>query len=131
MYRCIDARQPKPRLEHLCLGGGGTGVGRQPVIGNVAQFVVRYGFRVGTNNIQYRDFGPNLPWVDLAAVRVCMVLTSQGPVEDFHALYRDTPGLTFADCGPGTITRTTVVGDTQRRLYRTYQQVFTLRPSNA
>jgi type IV pilus assembly protein PilW len=122
--RCVGLQQGET------IGTGGAGVSRQPIIGNVAQFVVRYGLRAPTGNIQYQNFAPTLNWGNLAAVRVCLVLTSQGPVEDFHALYRDTPGLPFNDCGAGTINRATVVADPQRRLYRTYQQVFTLRPNN-
>lgn len=128
----FDWNRPDLRCVGLMQGETVTTVSRQPIIGQVAQFVVHYGLRNG-NTLQYRAFDPGLDWTQVAAVRVCLVLTSQNAIEDFHSLYRDTPTLEFQDCDPSdslTINRATIVGDGQRRLYRTFRQVFTIRPSN-
>lgn len=112
---------------------GAGGVTRQAVISNVAQWVVHYGIR-STDRLQYRTYAADLPWAQVVALRVCMVLTSEAAVEDFHALYRDTEGLAFEDCHPPDpddgISGETIAADPKHRLYRTYRQVFTIRPDS-
>lgn len=104
----------------------------QPIVGQVAQFVVHYGVRQADGSLHYR-LRPAVPatdWALVHSVRVCLVLTSQGPVDEFHAIYRDTPGLAFDDCDPTdalVIDRNTLSNDPQRRMYRLYRQVFAVR----
>lgn len=114
---------------------GDTGAAPQPIVGRVAQFVVHFGVRQG-GNVQYRlqSTISDTDWPLVNSVRVCLILTSQGPADDFHNIFRDTPGLAFDDCDPNdaaVINRDTVVNDPQRRMYRLYRQVFTIRPANA
>lgn len=124
--RCVGLRNGETK--------SATGVTPQPVIANVAQFVIHYGVRpVNATTLQYLPFSTAINWADVVALRVCLVLTSQGPVEDFHALYRDTPSLPFTDCGATgstAIDRSTIVNDPNRRMYRMYRQVFTVRPAS-
>jgi type IV pilus assembly protein PilW len=107
------------------------GVSFQPIVANVAQFVVHYGLLTPTG-LQYRSFANGLDWSQLVALRVCMVLTSQASIPAFRELYVSAPALAFQDCDASdalTIDRNTILNDPQRRLHRTYRQTIQLRLS--
>ncbi len=113
-----------------------AGASAQPIVGNVAQFVLHYGLRTAENApLQYRlrEAVANTDWPLVQAVRVCMILTSQGAVDEFGAIFRDT-NLPFDDCDSTdtlVVNRATIINDPQRRLYRLYRHVFTIRPAAA
>ncbi len=107
----------------------------QPIIANVAQWVVHFGLRTADDRVQYRlrPAVADTDWPLVEALRICLVLTSQGPVDDFRQVFVGT-NLPFNDCEPNdaaVIDRNTILNDPQRRMFRVYRHVFAIRPGAA
>jgi type IV pilus assembly protein PilW len=104
---------------------GRQGANMVPILERVEQMVVHYGIRdAATSQVQYSEFNNTLQWLNLVAIRVCVVLTSAGTLPEFAQVFRDAPSLRYADCRGANIAPAIVADG---RLRRTYTQVFTAR----
>ncbi len=97
----------------------------QVLLDGVAQWVVDYGVRDAAGAVQYRAFASDIPWANVDALRICVVLVSQAPVPEFAEIFRAAPGLAWPDCEGGDLAPD-VLAD--QRLRRRYAHVFALRP---
>ena len=104
-----------------------AGSSPQPVVGNVAQFVVHYGVRNADNTLQYNAYSPSVPWTQVVSVRVCLMLTSNAPVAEFSDLFAAPSSIAFPDCNLADRSADIRADRLMRRVYR---QVFTIRPAS-
>lgn len=96
-----------------------------PILERVEQMVVHYGVRnVATQQLQYSEFSTGLDWLNVEAVRVCVVLTSAGVMQEFAQVFRGAPTLAYNDCRGGNIAPAIVADG---RLRRNYTHVFVVR----
>jgi len=104
---------------------GSPGGPMQPILERVEQMVVHYGVRnPATQQVQYLEFAGSPAWPQVVALRVCVVVTSAGPMPEFAQLFRDTPTLAYRDCRGSNIAAAITADG---RLRRNYTHVFFVR----
>ena len=112
-----------PSIRELRCAGTGQ---PQPIIGNVANFQVRYLMQTaagtGAPQMRYVDAATvGTSWAQVFAVEVCLVLYGNEPI--------DLPaGSTYTDCdGATAVDLTTLAAPRNRRMHMVFRNIYQLR----